>query len=405
MKNTIIYFLFLISACSNTPRRETRPSPIASIDSTEEILLSQKVPAEKVPDITYADLKKDISTLLFTLDRAYGGRAILPGSQYRDLIQNLNALKDKDTKTSSDQLCDKLAAIFSKVNDYHNTVKIGQRACGGSWPKGTVGSNSGSGDKNRTWSFFSRKYHQASVPILSLRTMSPDASPDWRGFLQTVQDLARSKKSFIIDLRGNGGGSTTNAFEMVRALYGLDKKDDLPWPKKQVYHLQTPESWALTANYYWLTMQEYENNNLSLPEYIPNAYRKFVQLNQDAKKGLMPPVEIRHLGGASPNLKNAATAQIYVLIDRGCGSTCELVLEALEHLPAVHTVGERTTGVVQYGYAGWLFLPASHVVVQLSTQGTRYDDQRHVEKVGYAPKSPVPSGSDALKFTLAQFFN
>lgn len=371
---------------------------------TNEILLSQKVPTEKTFSIAPEDLKNDIDILSFTLENAYGGKKILPGTQYSDLIADLNTLKNKSDNTSSDQLCNQLAVIFDRVSDYHNTIKIENRLCGRSWPKGSVGANSGLNDKNKTWSSFSKSYNNKNIPILSLRNMSPDSSPQWSGFLLKAQELAGSKKSFIIDLRGNGGGSTTNAFELARILYGLDQRQELPWPKKQVSHLQTPESWALTANYYWLTMQQLKSAKQPIPEYIPNAYKKFVQLSQDAKQGLMPIVQIQNLGGGSVDLKSAITSPVYVLIDRGCGSTCELVLEALERLPAVHTIGQRTTGVVQYGFAGWLYLPASHIVVQLSTQGTRYIDGRQVEKIGYSPHWPVSVATDAMEYTLKTFF-
>ncbi len=95
---------------------------------------------------------------------------------------------------------------------------------------------------------------------------------------------------------------------------------------------------------------------------------------------------------------------VNVLIDRGCGSTCELVVESLEKLPFVHMVGERTTGVVQFGFVGWLYLTRSHLIVHVPTQGTTYQDHRQVEKVGYAPQHQVPQGEDAMDFTLKSFF-
>jgi len=395
MKNFVIYSLLFLSACASSAHRQ---------EDIREILLRQKVSTKKVLNLTSDHINEDIGILIFTLENAYGGKKVLPGTQYSSLLKSLDELKSSSEIVSSDQLCDKLGEIFDKVNDYHNTVKIEERLCGRIWPRGTVGLNSGAGEKNRTWSFLLRQYNQKIIPVLSLKTMSPDTSADWKGFLEKVQELITAKTSFIIDLRGNGGGNPTHSVEMARLLYGLDQQQELPWPKKQVFHLQTRESWALIANYYWLSMQKDENKEKAKQEDLLKGYEKFVKLSRDAQSGLMAQVEIQNLGGGSPDLTGAVTSPIYLLIDRGCGSACEGVLEALERLPSIYTVGERTTGVVQYGYPGWLYLPASHIIVQLSTQATSYGDNRQVEKIGYAPRWSVPTGTDALAFTLEKFF-
>ena len=109
-------------------------------------------------------------------------------------------------------------------------------------------------------------------------------------------------------------------------------------------------------------------------------------------------------GQEKMDLTRAINFPVYVLIDRNCGSSCELTLEALEKLSYVQTIGENTTGVVQYGNVGALFLPSSHIVIRIPTQGSKYDDQRQVEKIGYTPKWKVPLGTDALEYTLSHFF-
>ena len=350
------------------------------------------------------DLKRDTGVLTLAFEGGYGGKGILPGIEFDDLLRGFEELKNNQKTLSSDLLCDQISALFNTTSDYHLTAHIENRTCGRTWPQSTVGKNSGSGDQNRTWSSFSKDKNGKTISVLSLRAMSPDGSPEWNGFLDRVRDLVNTHQSFIIDLRGNGGGSMSHQIDMARILYGLSPLEEIPSPKKEVYRRKTAEASAILANYYWLVMQENESLHRTTPDYIKSGYQEFVQLDENAKKGLIPSVEVQKFGGATFDPARAVSIPIYVLIDRGCGSSCELALENLEKLPSVQTVGENTTGVLQYGFVGNLYLPSSHVIIHLPTQGTHYDDNRQVEKIGYAPKWRVPSGTDALDFTLETFF-
>ena len=60
--------------------------------SAESILLSTDVPLSAVAQLSPQDLKNDLDILLTTLDKAYGGKDILPGHQYVDLVNNLKIL-------------------------------------------------------------------------------------------------------------------------------------------------------------------------------------------------------------------------------------------------------------------------------------------------------------------------
>lgn len=370
----------------------------------ENILLSADVPLSSVPQLNPREIKNDLDILLATLDKAYGGKGILPGNQYVDLVSGLERLEVSPAVISSQDLCNQIAELTEKINDDHLTVHIGDKTCQRKWPVPNVGSNSGYGNSNPTWSLSVKKIENHSIPVLSIQKMSPSASPDWNGFLEAVQGLVKGRSPFVIDLRRNPGGDSTKGLQMAAILYGVNKVEDVPMPVKQIFRQRSPEAWAVLANASWLEMKSLKEERKPVPAYISDNYQSLVQYREKALQGLIPALEVQRLGQEKIDLTRAISFPVYVLIDRNCGSSCELTLEALEKLPSIQTVGENTTGVVQYGNVGALYLPSSHIVIRMPTQGSKYDDQRHIEKIGYAPKWKVPLGTDALEYALSHFF-
>jgi C-terminal processing protease CtpA/Prc len=160
----------------------------------------------------------------------------------------------------------------------------------------------------------------------------------------------------------------------------------------------------LLANSFWIDIQRLKFRGRDVPQYLYDTYQELVATRQQVIDTHEPELLIQSIGQAEIDLANAFAQPIYILIDRDCGSSCELLVEALERLPKVQTVGEATSGTVQFGNRGSLYLPNSHIVVGIPIQGAKYFDGRKVEKIGYSPRWPVDSGSDALDFTLDRFF-
>ncbi len=369
-----------------------------------DILLFQDVPLKSIAKLTPENIRSDLEILLFTLDSAYGGKNILPDHQYEKLVAGLRSLKQTQEILTSEDLCNRIADLTEQVNDYHLTVHIESQTCRRTWPLPTVGVNSGYGSNNQTWSLSTKPVSNKTAPVLAIQKMSASGSPDWDGFIETVQILVKESKPFIIDMRRNPGGDLTKGLEMSRILYGLGNSQSLPSPQKQIYRRRTPSAWALLANVSWLQLQNLNSMGQAAPDYIKNNYLSLVNYQKKAVDRLIPPLEIENLGEDKADLSHAISFPVYVLIDKNCGSSCELTLEALESLPAIQTVGESTTGVVQYGNVGELYLPNSHILIRIPTQGAHYDDNRQIEKIGYSPKWQVQSGTDALDFTLSHFF-
>ncbi|MCB0370779.1 MAG: hypothetical protein KDD45_15480 [Bdellovibrionales bacterium] len=313
-------------------------------------------------------------------------------------------MKTTITSTSSENFCNQIAELTERVSDAHLTVHIENQTCRREWQKASVGRNSGYGQPNSTWYISFKNYHDKLVPILSIQKMSSNNSPEWDGFLETVQKLVTAKESFILDMRGNPGGDATKGMEMARILYGLDRGMQIPMPLKKIYRRQTIEAWSILANTFRLKIQNQIDVGQTPSIYLNETYQTILDFRRKSIDGLIPDLDIETFGSMPVDLSQSFTSNVYLLIDRNCGSSCELTLEALENLSSVITVGENTTGVVQFGNVGSLYLPSSHIVVRIPTQGAIYTDQRQIEKIGYSPKWNVPSGLDALDYALDRFF-
>lgn len=375
--------------------------PIASASPGHDIefLLAQRVDLTPVKTLNRAQVASDINLLLHVLDRAYGGHGVLPENQYIDLKNELARIPESTGQLSSSNFCDLIATATEKVDDYHLTVSIGGSTCVRKWPKGNVGENSGD---RPTWSLAEFTKNQTSIPILSIRKMTSALSSDWDGFEEALYTLVRRQEPFVLDLRGNPGGDVKKAYSLAQALFGLPNQSSLPLPEKTIYRRQNFEAFTLLANSIWLEIQDRENGGWPAPEYLRQKYNEM--LNWRSKSNDWPEIHVEKIPKISLTPQAAFSAPIYALIDRRCGSSCELLLEALEQLPSLVTVGEPTTGVVKYGNLGALYLPNSRVVVRIPTQGAIYADNRRVEKMGYQPKVFVPYGTDALEFVIKKYF-
>lgn len=372
--------------------------------SSVDVLLTQKVSLKKVASLEAEKVRADLQLLLNVLENAYGGKNVLPGNQYQTLLNDVRQLSQTTRTWSSDELCDAISALTEKVNDFHLTVHIEDRTCNRVWPEAHVGPNVAQGSKNKTWALISKTYKNQTVDVLAIRKMTSSLSSDWDGFLGTVEKLVKKGRPFILDLRGNPGGDSRMGAKMASILLGISSDAELSAPRT-TFRRRTPEAWAVMANSFWLQKQAFDDEGTTPPEYLKTQYDAMVDWYKKSLNGEIPNLQTVESGNTVGDLSQSFASSLYVLIDRDCGSSCELTLEALSLDPRLTTIGENTTGVVQYGNVGKVYLPNSRLVVNIPTQGSVYKDGRQVEKIGYTPKHSVPSGSDALDFALKKFFH
>ncbi|MBK9322903.1 MAG: hypothetical protein IPM97_08165 [Bdellovibrionaceae bacterium] len=78
---------------------------------------------------------------------------------------------------------------------------------------------------------------------------------------------------------------------------------------------------------------------------------------------------------------------MFVIIDNGCGSSCESTLDALRVHPRVKVVGQNSKGKHAYGNVFPLTLPKSGLDVILASHHWQFVDNKNIENWGIPPTS------------------
>ena len=91
---------------------------------------------------------------------------------------------------------------------------------------------------------------------------------------------------------------------------------------------------------------------------------------------------------------------IYILMDRGCGSSCESSIHSFEYNPNVKKVGQNTYGSLHFGNIGLFYLPHSLLGINMATHANFFRDGRFIEKIGITPDIYVPDGQDVYDFLV-----
>lgn len=304
--------------------------------------------------------------------------------------------------TGSQGFCDRLAAGFQNVRDAHLRVSLEFQSCGPASAKGQVGKNLA---EQGSWVLSSEKASSgAYVDVLAIPTFwSRYDDQHWQGFLETVRELRRKGRPFILDLRGNWGGDDSMGFELARVFLSLGDFVNLPSPIASRNFIQTPEAFAVQANQMTWSILRLQKTGQPVPEFLRQRREEILSWMTRAENHQFPERYVEHLPDRSVDQREIFKEKIYVLIDRECISSCETTLQALESLPGRVLIGESTKGAVEFGEVGKVVLPHSRVVVSLSTMSVHFRDGRKIEKVGYKPDLQVPPGGNALDEALKLF--
>jgi hypothetical protein len=172
-----------------------------------------------------------------------------------------------------------------------------------------------------------------NIPILKIYDFAPYSSDRWNHFLETVQETLMEKtENFILDLRDNGGGDSRMGDRIVEMIIG----------KPQVFLKNPPFNEIINSS-----SERFFKNALKIKEF---QYGSF-----DAPQ-IQKSVPLKHYNQPE---------KIWVLINNGCGSSCELTVLKLRNHPHVSLVGQNTGGAYEYGNAGAVILPYSKLILRL----------------------------------------
>lgn len=394
---SFMFSLFVVSmvACSSVQKR--------SSITDDDLLLSENASLALRSDLSTNEVRRDIDVLLYALRSGYGGRTYIDGRAFSSAIQLLEELKSRANELSSSvSLCEEIDKILFGLPDNHlhartQTLGLSRVRLNGE-RKPSVGSNL-LNTKDATWSIVHRRVGQKSIPILSIVKL-PDAEDSaWEGFKPAIENIIATAPALIIDIRGNGGGSDEMPLWLASRLKGKSVES----PYDVAIKSQTPATFALAVNMSTLKTVQLQRRGATVPEYLQKSRGKFLEFYKKAKRNEVPSEDSIKISYETQVQGQPFVRPVYILVDAGCASSCESLLEFFESNPNVRTVGEPTAGSVHFGNMGVLILPASQVIVQMATDFWRYKDGRFIEKIGYKPQVSVSqSGVDALSIALRE---
>ncbi len=362
-------------------------------------LYQEDVLPKRASRLTPEDVDTDVAFLLSALDRAYSGKEHLPPGEYQRLVTRLESLRglfmQPHEDRAGDQLCLKIAEIFSAVPDNHlqtyspfnkqfrpRLVDVGPNVFQGT-------------------GFHITEQHFAgrTIGIVSLGTsMPPKEDAVWKDFEARIDQICRRTDALILDLRGNGGGMSYNIRWLASRLYGNPARvaDEIMLSRRSA------AVEALLHNEATFTILQARREGSPIQDY--QLREKELHLKLCTAWQSLPPREERDVrsGSQAPfNPKAGYDKPVYILIDGGTASSAEGGFARFLSHPKVKTFGTNTGGYVHYGDAVPLVLPRSRIAVSIPTTFRTFSDGRFLEKVGYAPDEGVPEGKDALKVALA----
>lgn len=374
----------------------------ASAYSPHDILLPTDIPSRDFilpkDSLTDAEVRSDMDILIEAFTNGYGGF-----KNFRLQFENQFFPQLREPKSRSTQsLCNDIGLIFDQINDNHLSIRYAgatSKCSGAPTRQGQVGHNIQT-DTTLPWGYFERMIGKRKVAIVSILRSPLRTSESWQGFLEKARDVYAHADALIIDLRGNGGGDDGKLEEFAKIIYGLEGKNVTLAPPGSIERRQTPESYALFANTFFLRMLKDRWDGKPAATDLAGYHNDFLQLFELAVKDHLSPVGITQFQAPNIDLSKAFKGPVRILIDGGCASSCENGVEFFEKFPGVKRVGENTGGFVHFGNVGTLLLKNSHLIVSIPTQSYTYEDGRFVEKIGYAPDIHVSPGSDALESAL-----
>lgn len=227
-------------------------------------------------------------------------------------------------------------------------------------------------------------YKIDDTPVLKLNSLCP-MSPDdnsIEAFLRDSKKL-RGQDKFIIDLRGNIGGSMINVEKWLKGFTGKRLKKDiieaglytntsisLSREKFQAKENQAEELKIICLD----KIDSYENKNY-FPGWSPVKYR------------------------SSKAMKNSTN--IVVLVDKKTASAAEFLVHYLRKLENVTVIGTLTNGCVLTGNCNMAILPNSNIKIHIGHKIYMNKELNNIDGFGLIPDlwvKPDQSLDRAIKY-------
>ncbi|MBX3017912.1 MAG: hypothetical protein KF767_08485 [Bdellovibrionaceae bacterium] len=356
--------------------------------------------------LTAAEQRADIEFLLRGMQEVYAGRKVDPVlfEAYVRKMRGFQAATFDDI--TAEQFYYLLQFEIAMLDDGHLQFE--------SWYKQRAANEARAPAVGRDYA--SREIHDSRlgpVHVFRMPMFNPPEFEEAERIVQMVEESLPHAGALIFDLRGNIGGFGFVPLQIAARLWGKPYRagsiiQNFPQPVQEVGSLGGPYVHALIKN-------SAISGGTPYGRYIERQTgRGFVGRGMDRLFGWfsggaagedvlkerwavdsidIPETRIEvndKVVGHEGLYEKGFTKPIIVIVDKGCASACEMLLESLEEHPFATTWGERTMGAVQFGSTWTLVLPKSHLSISLPTSYTLYKDGRKPDVTGYTPEFPLP---------------
>jgi hypothetical protein len=188
-----------------------------------------------------------------------------------------------------------------------------------------------------------------------------------------IEFVKTHDKDLIIDLRQNKGGDDAFAFALVESLFTKDQKV----PKAFTTEIISPLKHLGFRNS--LVMIEYRGEETT--KYINQVVAAFSDLKLSQLMDIEIEEEKETLEGNRPI---PFKSKITLIIDGGCASSCETIVEKISAHPNAVMIGSSTQGALHYSNPITFVLPHSGIRMMIPTLRHVYENDAP-EGEGYLP--------------------
>lgn len=349
--------------------------------------------------MTRTDVATDVDHLINTLNKAYVGSRFHDPQKMKTTIANLKKLKANHAIKDDVQFCKELYQALKPLPDKHMSIQLGKEIeyrLGTERKKVDVGNNLLK-ESEGSWKLFKKVTPKGKnvdvVAISSFGTGGDMEDKEWKEFVN-MADYLLKQPYFIIDLRGNDGGSFMAFFPWFEKMAPKGKE------LKYVYQqLQSVEAIDLLIEMQKRQKLHYKDDKTHL-EYLDKRIAELEVTRKKAEKKEIPiwsEDEIKAIGRSDTPFKG----RIFVLMDTGSRSATEHAIGWFDSSFKTVKIGSQTPGVVHFAMIGLDVLPVSKIQIRL---GTHFYPIKYgfIEDTGIIPDILLKNGDNALARALEE---
>ena len=358
MKKLCLFALIFITSCSQTNKkvseRQSNPCPWKTGNELFNINLNNQIKRS----LTQKQVEEDLYCLKLLYQNYYIAQKFNPKINF---AKKVDKLIENARPQSNINLLEKIYSLHSDLYDTHIRLRLTGHL---------------------------KRFESKSIQKVSLKQkVEEDQFHKIKNFVfyrpsSLLDELSEGQKQFIdyiklndtnvvIDLRQRGGGDDVFAHALTKAVFTSEEKV----PSVTKYQVESPIKDI--GLYNLLRLMKYKG--------IEKNYLALKSRYKDAPiTDLLPYVIEEKVETIKGEREQSYKSKIVLLIDSGCVSSCETIVEKLSGHENVKLIGANTGGSLLYSNGMTFELPNSRILVSLPTLASVYESPG-VEGEGYRP--------------------